>query len=516
MVQHSKLPSGDFPSQGVEDKYENTLYELRAAIPIQNKTDNYFVKAELNEDEGVYYVVDHVTDKADATHFVPVKTADSKGKIILKGLEDDTYTMTEVRTDSGYVMLKQSIDVVISKTETTGLCDIYESDVLGLIQNDPRYAEIIKDTGDLKNMPQKHLEHKLMTASATVGGKKVNMVEDNGSVNAEAPLTVVNTRGFDLPKTGDHGTWMYSIGGVLLMAVAAVYLGASSQNMALGAAQLGQTSIPVGGKNTNAVIAGHRGWNGADYFRYITELVPGDHITITNLWETLEYAVVGTRIISPDDVDAIKIQPGKDMILRLNPQKGDYNLYCYCYRKDWFDRHLNNAEKGIRFIDPNYKELFRIEDGDRIRYFTNSGEPRHLICRYIDDYHFEATSDRGKNLYHICEFAEQYQNQGCHGIIPLRQSLPESCFSTLGATGELIVITKGEKGYSPTDVYPQNTSPKEGAAALNAANGVTKAQEAAMVAGSMFGWETPAANPKNYDALGQPIKNQRRSHATER
>ena len=93
-----------------------------------------------------------------------------------------------------------------------------------------------------------------------------------------------------------------------------VYLGASSQNMALGAAQLGQTSVPVGGKNTNTVIAGHRGWNGADYFRYITELMPGDRITITNLWETLEYTVVGTRIISPDDVDAIKIQPDKDMI----------------------------------------------------------------------------------------------------------------------------------------------------------------------------------------------------------
>lgn len=62
-----------------------------------------------------------------------------------------------------------------------------------------------------------------------------------------------------------------------------VYLGASSQNMALGAAQLGQTSVPVGGKNTNTVIAGHRGWNGADYFRYITELVPGDRITISVL-----------------------------------------------------------------------------------------------------------------------------------------------------------------------------------------------------------------------------------------
>ena len=188
---------------------------------IQNKTDNYFVKAELNEDEGVYYVVDHVTDKADATHFVPVKTADSKGKIILKGLEDDTYTMTEVRTDSGYVMLKQGIDVVISQKNTDASCSIYGADVLGLIQNDPRYASIVNDSGDLHNMPKKHLEHKLLTASATVDGKKVNMAEDNGSVNAEAPLTVVNTRGFDLPKTGDHGTWMYSIGGVLLMAVAA-------------------------------------------------------------------------------------------------------------------------------------------------------------------------------------------------------------------------------------------------------------------------------------------------------
>ena len=191
---------------------------------IQNKTDNYFVKAELNETEGIYYVVDHVTDKADATHFVPVKAADSKGKIIVKGLEDDTYTLTEVRTDNGYVMLKQGIDVVISQKNTDASCGIYGADVLGLIQNDPRYADIIKDNGDLHNMPQKHLEHKLLTASATVDGKKVNMVEDNGSVNAEAPLTVVNTSGFDLPQTGDHGTWMFTVGGIVLMASAMVMI----------------------------------------------------------------------------------------------------------------------------------------------------------------------------------------------------------------------------------------------------------------------------------------------------
>lgn len=86
-----------------------------------------------------------------------------------------------------------------------------------------------------------------------------------------------------------------------------IYLGASSYNMSLGAAQLGQTSIPIGGVNTNSVIAGHRGWNGADYFRYIPNLVIGDKIQITNLWETLEYTVTGTKIISPNDVEAIKI-----------------------------------------------------------------------------------------------------------------------------------------------------------------------------------------------------------------
>ena len=163
-------------------------------------------------------MVDHVTDKAEVTHFVPVKTADAQGRIIVKGLEDDTYTMTEVRTPSGYVMLKQGIDVMISQKNTDASCTIYGSDVLGLIQNDPRYANIINDSGDLHNMPQKHLEHKLLTASATVDGKKVTMLEDNGSVNAEAPLTVVNTRGFDLPKTGDNGTLLITLAGVLLMA----------------------------------------------------------------------------------------------------------------------------------------------------------------------------------------------------------------------------------------------------------------------------------------------------------
>ena len=184
---------------------------------IHNDTDNYFVKAELNEAEGIYYVVDHVEAEAGATHFIPMSADPNKGKIVVKGLEDDTYTITEVRTDNGYTLLKDDIEVVISQAETTEFCNIYASDVLGLIQNDPRYATIIHDAGDLKNMPQKHLEHHLLTASATVDGNAVTMLTDNGSANAEAPLRVVNTRGFDLPKTGDNGTKMLTIAGTLLI-----------------------------------------------------------------------------------------------------------------------------------------------------------------------------------------------------------------------------------------------------------------------------------------------------------
>ncbi len=53
-------------------------------------------------------------------------------------------------------------------------------------------------------------------------------------------------------------------------------------------------------------------------------------------------------------------------LMRLNPYKGEYNLYCYCYRKDWLDSHLERAKKGIRFIDSGYNDLFILPDGGTI------------------------------------------------------------------------------------------------------------------------------------------------------
>lgn len=191
---------------------------------LYNATDKYWVQAALNEAEGIYYVTGHLAGERDVeaegrTLFVPVTSAGQAGKIIVKGLEDDTYILTEVQTDNGYTLLKNSIEIVISQQETEALCDVYTTqDGLGLLQNDPRYATVLNAAGvdtalGLHNMPQRHLDHHLLTASATVDGNAVAMLTDTGSVNAIAPLRVVNTHGYDLPGTGElSARWLPLVG----------------------------------------------------------------------------------------------------------------------------------------------------------------------------------------------------------------------------------------------------------------------------------------------------------------
>ncbi len=145
---------------------------------LHNDTDDVFVIADLKD--GVYYAKGFAAKKADATTFIP----NSSGHIVVKGLEDDAYSLTEIATDKGYVLLKDVVKIVIKTAE---------------------------------NGQREKCGAALLTASATVNGKDVTMSEGNAIV----PLTVVNNPGFDLPKTGGYGTWMFTIGGVALLGAAA-------------------------------------------------------------------------------------------------------------------------------------------------------------------------------------------------------------------------------------------------------------------------------------------------------
>ena len=145
---------------------------------LHNDTDDCYIIAE--QKDGVYYAKGIASKKADATTFIP----NSSGHIVVKGLEDDAYSLTEIATDKGYVLLKEAVKIIIKTAES--------------VQCEKCGA-------------------KLLTASATVNGKDATMTDGNAIV----PLTVINNPGFDLPKTGGYGTWMFTIGGVALLGAAA-------------------------------------------------------------------------------------------------------------------------------------------------------------------------------------------------------------------------------------------------------------------------------------------------------
>lgn len=114
-----------------------------------------------------------------------------------------------------------------------------------------------------------------------------------------------------------------------------VYLGANEENLKKGAVHLGQTSMPIGGSNTNVVLAAHRGYQGIPMFRDIQKLRIGDFVAMTTPWETLTYQVCKTEIILPDEINKILIQPGADMLtlFTCHPYRQNSHRYVvYCER----------------------------------------------------------------------------------------------------------------------------------------------------------------------------------------
>lgn len=109
-------------------------------------------------------------------------TTDDQGKIYIRGLKPGTYKLTETKTNNGYVLLKNPVVIVIAEdSNTSGV------------------------------------------ATATVGDKAVTMNADQNnkdSNTAEVPLTVVNSKGFDLPATGGRGIALFTIAGIAIVAAA--------------------------------------------------------------------------------------------------------------------------------------------------------------------------------------------------------------------------------------------------------------------------------------------------------
>lgn len=114
-----------------------------------------------------------------------------------------------------------------------------------------------------------------------------------------------------------------------------ILLGANNENMKKGAVHLTETSYPIGGENTNCVLAAHRGYSRTAMFREIQKLEIGDEIYIQNFRETLIYKVAEIRIIDPTDIQELLIQEGRDMVtlLTCHPYRYNYQRYVvFCER----------------------------------------------------------------------------------------------------------------------------------------------------------------------------------------
>lgn len=128
------------------------------------------------------YAVDTTSDTSLTTDLTTASDGTNNGKIIIKGLDAGEYVLSEVKTNSGYTLLKDDITITITATMDGG-----------------------EYTG---------------AATASVGNQSVTMTGDNNSNSALVPLTVVNNKGFDLPQTGAAGTALFAIVGIVLAAVA--------------------------------------------------------------------------------------------------------------------------------------------------------------------------------------------------------------------------------------------------------------------------------------------------------
>ena len=93
-----------------------------------------------------------------------------------------------------------------------------------------------------------------------------------------------------------------------------IYHGTSEQTLASGAGHLYGSSLPVGGKDTHAVITGHRGLVEASMFTRLDEMRVGDYFYIDVMGHTLGYMVDRITEIEPNDTSQLKITSGEDRV----------------------------------------------------------------------------------------------------------------------------------------------------------------------------------------------------------
>lgn len=168
--------------------------------------------------------------------------------------------------------------------------------------------------------------------------KKYNEKVTKGDANIIDPFSNEDYKGYyDIKGIDKEEVFAYLIIPKLDMKKP-IYLDATYKHLDLGVAQVEGTSLPLGGKSTRSVIAGHRGWWGDLMFYNVEKLEEGDDIFIDGRSGLLKYKVTGQEIIDPSDWEKVLPIEGRDMVTLLT---------CHPKRPPRPKRLLINAERVV-------------------------------------------------------------------------------------------------------------------------------------------------------------------------
>lgn len=141
----------------------------KVKFALKNETDGYFVVANQTE-SGVYYVANLTNDESQATKFIP----NDQGSIKIYGLEDDLYLLTELETSDGFMLLKESIRILL--------------------------------------LSEEQVDGKRLTV--TINEKSAVPTSEGENQNAFAALKVVNEKNYGIPETGDKHAFLLPVIGI--------------------------------------------------------------------------------------------------------------------------------------------------------------------------------------------------------------------------------------------------------------------------------------------------------------
>ena len=229
-----------------------------------------------------------------------------------------------------------------SQATADELTDRKEADEDSTADNDSQKDDISVVQSDNESVILDNDESRDLVTTPDFDRLYVDSVAYNENLKKHQAELLVSERSYQKPSLDlssygiDSGVYGYVSAPSIGMELP-VYLGGNDDNMALGAAHMTYTSLPIGGKSTNCVLSGHSGYIGRIFFDYIPNLSIGDEIIVENYWNTLKYKVIDKQINKSYESAACYITEGKDLLTLIT---------CVSNGRGGFDRFYIIAERN--------------------------------------------------------------------------------------------------------------------------------------------------------------------------